>query len=286
MAGEVSVPELNDAAAALHVESAGAGPRVALVHGFTQSGASWASVAAELSAGHEVLLPDLPGHGGSPAATGDLGTAAVQLAAACGRATYVGYSLGGRVCLRLALDRPEFVDRLVLVSTTAGIEDLDAREERMEQDAALAERIEAAGEAGLSAFIDEWLAGPLFAHLPEAAADRPARLVNSAARLAGSLRAHGTGTQLPLWERLSELAMPTVVVAGADDRKFVDLGERLAGAAGTGSLFVLAPGAGHAVPFEQPEAFARLVADFVAGRAGAAVTSAGPEHEDGEDSTA
>lgn len=240
----------------------GAGPAVALVHGFTQTGASWARVAERLAGEFEVLTPDLPGHGASPPATGDLYEAARSLGRTCGEAVYVGYSFGGRVCLHLALARPDLVRALVLVSTTAGIDDLDERAARRHADDALAARIEERGDEGLDAFLDEWLAGPLFAHLDEKAADRAARRANRAAGLAGSLRAHGTGAQLPLWERLGEIEVPVLVLAGSEDAKFCDLGRRLAAAVGSGATFVLVPGAGHALAFEEPEGFAQVVADF------------------------
>lgn len=241
---------------------------VALVHGFTQSAASWARVGELIAEENAVVAVDLPGHGRSPAAAGDLSLAAGQLGETCGAASYVGYSLGGRICLHLALERPELVERLVLVSTTAGIEDVDERAARKQADDALAERLDEGGAEGLPAFIDEWLSGPLFEHLSEEAADRPSRLVNTAAGLAGSLRCHGTGNQMPLWERLYRLDMPVLVLAGEQDPKFVDLGNRLAAAIGPNALFVLVPGSSHALPFEQPEAFARLVSDFVAGASG------------------
>ncbi len=239
-----------------------------LVHGFTQTGQSWRPIADLLAEAHEVLTPDLPGHGRSPAATGDLDTAATQLGETCGRATYVGYSLGGRVCLHLALAQPDLVARLVLVSATAGIDDLDERASRLAADVALAIRIESGGDGGLASFIDEWLSGQMFHRLGHEAADRPSRLSNTAAGLAGSLRHQGTGSQLPLWERLGELAMPTLIVAGEDDAKFTDLGERMALAIGPTASFILVPGAGHAAPFEQPAAFARLLGDFADGDVG------------------
>lgn len=251
-----------------------------LVHGFTQTGASWRRIADALGESYEVLTPDLPGHGSSAAPSGDLAAAASELGEACGEATYVGYSLGGRICLHLALARPALVDRLVLVSTTAGIDDADEREERVAADEALALRIEQGGDAAIAEFLDEWLSGPLFSALDEEAADRAARLENTAAGLASSLRHHGTGTQLPLWERLGELTMPVLVVAGEQDEKFLAAGQRLAAAIGPSALFILVPGAGHAVPFEQPEAFARLLADFAAGDAGPAASAASQRDPD------
>lgn len=237
-----------------------------LVHGFTQTGASFEPVARRLESSHEVILPDLPGHGDSPLPGGGLADAARVLGESCGRATYVGYSLGGRVCLHLALGHPSSVERLILTSTTAGIEDAAARQSRVESDDALADRIEEGGDAGISSFLDEWLSGPLFAQLDEDAANRPARLGNTAAGLAASLRQHGTGTQLPLWEQLGGLEMPVLLVAGAEDARFVDNAARMAAAIGANAFSCIVPDAGHAVPFEQPEVFARLVADFIAGR--------------------
>jgi len=57
----------------------------------------------------------------------------------------------------------------------------------------------------------------------------------------------------PLWERLSALTMPATVLAGADDAKFVALGERLAAALADAELVVV-EGAGHGLPREAPEA--------------------------------
>ena len=256
---------LQPRAAPLHRNRSGRGKRVILVHGFTQSSQSWAGIADDLAQDHEVVVPDLPGHGSSPRASGDIARAADQLAESCGKGTYVGYSLGGRICLHLALRRPILAERLMLVGTTAGLEDADERAERRLADEALALAIAEGGDAGLAGFVDEWLAGPLFAHLSEKQADRPARLVNHAADLAGALRHLGLGTQLPIWEQVRGLNMAVLVVAGERDPKFVALGERLAGAIGHNALFLLVPGAGHAVPFEQPQAFANLVRSFVAG---------------------
>jgi 2-succinyl-6-hydroxy-2,4-cyclohexadiene-1-carboxylate synthase len=250
---------------ALHVTRAGSGPRIVLLHGFTQSSRSWQPLEAVLGTGHELVMPDLPGHGQSPPATGDLAEAAALVAESCGAGSYVGYSFGGRVALHLALARPELVERLVLVGTTAGIEDLYEREERKQADDDLADRLEGVGDEGVAGFLDDWLAGPLFAHLTQEQADLESRLVNSASGLASALRRLGTGTQLPVWEEVGTLEMPVLVVAGQDDAKFVDAGQRLASAIGPNAVFVIAPNCGHAVPFEQPAAFATMTRAFVEG---------------------
>lgn len=236
----------------MYVEVRGAGRRVVLVHGFTQTGRCWDRVADEMAEDHEVLLVDAPGHGGSGGVRADLWEGAASLGAAGGRATYIGYSMGARLCLHLALSDPGSVEALVLVSGTPGIEDPVQRADRRAADEALAERIEAEGTVR---FLDEWLSAPMFAGLPADAAWRSERERNAPEGLASSLRLAGTGTQDPLWNRLDELHMPVLVVAGADDTKFAALARRMTDAIGPNATLALIPGAGHSVPWEDPDAF-------------------------------
>jgi 2-succinyl-6-hydroxy-2,4-cyclohexadiene-1-carboxylate synthase len=149
---------------------------------------------------------------------------------------------------------------LVLVGATAGIVDKAERAQRRAADEALAQRIEA---EGVEKFVDWWLNQPLFATLPAPAAGRELRVTNPAAGLASSLRLAGTGSQAPLWDRLSGLTMPVLVVAGELDTRYADLGRRLASAIGKNAELVLIPGAGHACHLERPDAFCLNLADFL-----------------------
>jgi 2-succinyl-6-hydroxy-2,4-cyclohexadiene-1-carboxylate synthase len=248
-------------------DAGGTRQRVVLVHGFTQTGASWERLAPSLTDHYEVLAPDAPGHGGSQAVrVAGIADTAALLVEAAGAGAYAGYSMGGRICLRAALDEPAAVRKLVLVSATAGIDDAGARAARAAEDGALADRLDppAGTEETLTTaeFLEEWLARPLFAGLGGEAAGLEARLANAPEGLASSLRTVGTGVMAPLWERLGELRIPVLVVAGADDAKFVALGERIAAGIAGAELRVV-PGAGHAVPFEQPDRFARLLRAFL-----------------------
>jgi len=229
------------------------------VHGFTQTGRSWLPVATAFARNHEVLLVDAPGHGGSAAVRADLRRTADLLGQTAGEGTYVGYSMGGRMCLHLALTHPHLVRRLVLVSATAGIAEDAERAARRDADDALAASIE---EDGVEPFLERWLAQPLFAGLEPTAADRADRLRNTAEGLASSLRMAGTGTQDPLWARLRELTMPVLVLAGDRDTKFVDIGRQLAGGMPRGT-FTTVPGAGHAAHLEQPGVTASIIAAFL-----------------------
>jgi 2-succinyl-6-hydroxy-2,4-cyclohexadiene-1-carboxylate synthase len=169
---------------------------------------------------------------------------------------YVGYSMGGRLCLHLALARPDLVEGLIVLGATAGIDDPGERAARREADEALAADLE---RGGLDAFLDRWLANPLFAGLDPASAGLDDRRRNTVRGLAQSLRRAGTGTQEPLWDRLGELTVPVLVVAGERDEKFAAHGRRMAGAIGTSATFATVPGAGHPAHLEQPAAFVAIL---------------------------
>lgn len=235
--------------------------RVVLVHGFTQTGDSWAPVAEALAADHEVRAPDAPGHGANAAVHADLVEGARLVGAAGGRGAYVGYSMGGRLALHLAVAQPETVTALVLLGATGGIEDPDERVARRDADEALAARLE---RIGTDAFLVEWLAQPLFVRLPPGGGGARS---TDAAGLAASLRLAGTGTQAPLWHRLHELSMPVLVLAGEHDEKFRRLGERLAAAVGANAELAVVPDAGHAAHLEQPAAFLDIVRPWLAAHA-------------------
>ncbi len=239
--------------------------RVVLVHGFTQTLATMESLAALLRDRFGVVRVDLPGHGGSAPPRDGFAQAATVLGESAGRGAYVGYSLGGRLCLRLALDRPDLVDALVLVGASPGIADPAERAARVASDRELAAEVE---RVGVERFLDRWLAKPLFATLPSRLAGRAERLANTPEGLAASLRLHGTGAQEPLWGRLGDLRPPVLLVAGACDHKFAGLAERMAAAVGSSAEVALIPEAGHAAHLERPAEVAALVRDFLA-RAGA-----------------
>jgi 2-succinyl-6-hydroxy-2,4-cyclohexadiene-1-carboxylate synthase len=230
---------------------------VVLLHGFAGTGRAWEPVIARLGRErYTALAPDLRGHGAArdarpvtfEAVVGDV------LAAAPERFTLGGYSMGGRIAMHVALAAPQRIERLVLVATTAGIDDDAQRAARRADD----ERLAAFAEgATIAAFADRWAAQPLFAGTPSAASRiwREDLQRNDPRALAAVLRGLGTGSMAPLWERLGELTMPAAVLAGERDAKFVALGERLAAALPRGEL-VIVPGAGHGLPREAPEAVA------------------------------
>ncbi len=217
--------------------------RVVFVPGFTQTSESWRGVIDTLSAGIEAEALDIPpGH--------DWSETAHRLAEAGGGGTWVGYSMGGRLALQVALDRPDLVDALVLVSATAGLRSESEAATRRASDAALAQRIES---IGVAAFLVEWLAQPMFERVPTDAPGVTERGRWSAAELAGVLRALGTGSMPNLWPRLSELELPITIVTGIHDPKFSAIGDELAAACVNSSVTRISVDAGHAIPLERPD---------------------------------
>lgn len=228
---------------------------VVALHGFAGTGRGWAAV----DPGYRT--PDLPGHGTAGSVRPITFAACVEhvLAAAPERFVLAGYSMGGRIALHVALAAPERVARLVLVATTAGIEEPGERLERRRADEALA----AEAETGdIEAFVTRWSANPLFAGDPPDAVGRWQEDMrrNEPSNLAAALRGIGTGAMVPLWGRLGELRMPATVVTGERDAKFTALGRRLAEALPGAGAPVVVPGAGHGLPREAPAAVAAAIA--------------------------
>jgi 2-succinyl-6-hydroxy-2,4-cyclohexadiene-1-carboxylate synthase len=263
--------------------------RLVLLHGFTGSARSWGPPAlAGLE--HAGLAPrplDLPGHG---ARAGEVGPArftrdsvvhevarALESRAASepepeGRGVppaLLGYSMGGRLALHCAAALGHRIGALVLESASPGLRTESERTARRVADEALAARIEA---QGVEAFVAEWEALPLFASQAGLTRERrealrQGRLANDAASLAAALRGLGTGVLPSLWDRLGEIRVPTLVLAGGLDRKFVGLGERMAAALPNATLRVV-PDAGHTVHLERPDTWVRAVHDFLSVAAG------------------
>ena len=259
---------------ALRVLDRGRGDPVLLLHGFTGSARAWPPVCVEaLAARHRVLIPDLPGHGGSPVPRDGSGCdfgatveALVRLLdrAGMGPATWIGYSMGGRVALGAAVLRPGSVSRLVLESASPGLRTEEERTERRAADEALAARIEA---DGVPAFVDRWMGLPLFAtqrRLPPArlAEERRRRLENRTEGLAASLRGLGTGAQPSFWDDLAGVSVPALLVTGVLDAKFTELAGAMAGLMPT-ARHVTTPGAGHAVHLERPGDWLQAVIGFL-----------------------
>jgi 2-succinyl-6-hydroxy-2,4-cyclohexadiene-1-carboxylate synthase len=233
-----------------------------LLHGFTNTGASWDPVARALPPSCHVQAPDLRGHGAAAdvrpvsleAVIEDLDAVVPQQGA-----TLAGYSMGGRIALHYAIQRPGRLRRLTLIGASPGLADPAERHARRSADAHLADRIE---RMGIEAFAAEWARLPLWDGMDPraAAAAHEDRLRNSAHGLAAALRGLGTGALQPLWDRLGELTVPVTLVVGERDAKFRAIARHMEPLLPLERLQAV-PGAGHAAHLEAPEQVARAIQD-------------------------
>ncbi|HEY5640239.1 MAG TPA: 2-succinyl-6-hydroxy-2,4-cyclohexadiene-1-carboxylate synthase [Dehalococcoidia bacterium] len=256
----------------LNVAVSGEGPALLLLHGFTGSSATWEPFLTSWR-GFTAIAVDLPGHGASDSPADPArysmehcvkDIVALMDRLGVERAAALGYSMGGRVALHLALAAPERLRALVLESASPGIEDPAERAARRESDEALAADID---KDGVEAFVSHWEALSLFAsqaRLPAALRNdlRRQRLSSNPVGLANSLRGMGAGEQESLWRRLGEISVPALVVAGELDEKYSALTHRMAAAMPDARAEVVAQ-AGHAIHLEQPNAYATLVRRFL-----------------------
>jgi 2-succinyl-6-hydroxy-2,4-cyclohexadiene-1-carboxylate synthase len=214
------------------------------VHGFSLTARSWEPVERLLPQewdAQALEVPDGLDFIGTADALGHRG----------GTATWVGYSMGARLCLQLALDRPELVESLVLVSGTAGITGARERRARRDSDERLANDVQ---RDGVGPFLDRWLDQRLFETLPRDAAQLEIRRRgNTVARLQHQLRELGQGAQAPQWDRLGALDLPVLVLCGQWDRTYNELGARMVSAIGENASLVVIPKATHAVHLERPQ---------------------------------
>lgn len=246
---------------------------VVFLHGFTGSVDDWSDLAKKLENLCEPISVNLAGHGPSdhPADISEYTIDAeidrlLRIVKSRMIETFVlvGYSMGGRIALSFACRYPNRLRGLILESTTAGIEDEDERKLRVKNDEDLACFIES---NDIEVFVDRWMSLPLFGSQNKMPADRlvelrTRKLRNSGKALANSLRAAGTGRMKPLWDCISNLTMPVLLISGSLDTKFTEINKKMASLI-PNCKHIVSDDAGHTVHFEKPEMYHQVVKDFI-----------------------
>jgi 2-succinyl-6-hydroxy-2,4-cyclohexadiene-1-carboxylate synthase len=244
---------------------------VLFLHGFMGSSADWKYAVTAIEDRAFCIALDLPGQGGSlklaPEAYTMEGTARAVVSTLdeleARRPVIVGYSMGGRLALYLALRYPERCAGLFLESASPGLESAGERAARTEADEEKAKRLES---GDFETFLRDWYRQPLFA--PLAREERllrrtiEARRRNDPPELARSLRGMGTGSQPSLWEDLEGLTVPAFAVAGELDGKYAGISSRMASLSPKVEPMVV-PGVGHNVHDEAPAEFVALLGGFL-----------------------
>ena len=246
-------------------------PAILFLHGFMGSTADWREVMSALEDRTFCIAMDLPGHGSSLSLTPEAYTVEGAAEAVIDtldeleveRPVIVGYSMGGRLALYLALRYPERCAGLFLESASPGLESAGERAARREADEERAKRLES---GNFEEFLEDWHRQPLFASM---ARDRnllrrtiELRRRNDPGELAQSLRGMGTGSQPSLWGELERLDVPTLAVAGGLDGKYAGISSRMASLS-PWIESVVAPEAGHTVHAEIPAVYISLLDRFM-----------------------
>jgi 2-succinyl-6-hydroxy-2,4-cyclohexadiene-1-carboxylate synthase len=239
----------------------GSGPFITYLHGFTQTKESWLPVIEQLEQDRSHCLLDAPGHGMSTDGQRTLPQVGTDVAETMNTGILVGYSMGARIALHVALQHPEKVTALVLISGTGGIDDAPGRSARCASDELLAQRI---ADIGVAPFINEWLANPMFSGLSTELADLPSRCRNTPQGLGDSLRYAGTGTQEPLWNQLSNITMPVLLIAGEHDQKFVNNAQRMNDLLPNSELHIM-KNVGHTSHLEDVFQFSNILQSWISG---------------------
>ncbi len=170
----------------------------------------------------------------------------------------LGYSMGGRLALHALLEKDHPWQAAVIVSADPGLEDETEKSARRAADTAWATR---ALTGDWQAFLTDWNAQPVLGS-PMRDPQATASLVMRRREIARSFVDWSLGFQQPLWDRLSEIKIPLLWVAGENDPKFRTLAERAVSLVPDGH-FALAPDAGHRVPWDAGEWFAARVIAFL-----------------------
>lgn len=237
------------------------------LHGFTLTGEAFSPAAERLD--RTIIAPDLPGHGLSRTHATDIDSvlASVEtlLATRGAPRPLIGYSQGARLALLAAVEGTSEISALVLVSGGAGIRDPDARRARAAQDLHFAERIEL---LGLEPFLDSWTAEGIASvshHSKDYRAwDRSVRSENSAAGLASALRGYGQGAQPSVWEEISDMRLPVLLITGSRDQHYTSLNREMAEVIPSAEFAVIGA-AGHNPLADQPEEAYGAISAFLDG---------------------
>lgn len=246
-------------------------PRVILLHGFMGSVRDWDEVVRILKHAYCCLLVDLPGHGKSLDTADDAYTltgaarevAQIMQTAGPAPTAVIGYSMGGRLALYVALHHRHLCSALVLESATAGIPEATARAERRVLDEKRAEELE---QGTFEEFLRTWYSQPVFASLAstprilESVMKR--RRLNDPRLLAKALRGLGVAAQPSLWEDLPALAMPALCITGERDEKYGRILRQMASMMPRGEFEIVA-GSGHNVHVENPSGFLERIKSFL-----------------------
>ena len=251
-----------------HTYAEGHGGNTAFLHGFAQTPAAFLPVTRGRFT--DALFVAIPGHAGTKISLGNFEDTTMTLAEnlVTHRPTgvhLVGYSLGGRVALSIALNHPQLAKSLTLISAQFGLPK-GKRIARKQFDEDWATKIE---KDGLERFATTWRDLPIFQGQAERAdasllqLQESMRRAHSAPDLAISMRTLGLANMPDYTERLRELQIPFFYFFGEDDLKCAETAKLVVNRV-RGALVFPVPGAGHNLLVEKPDRLGEELRELIA----------------------
>lgn len=244
---------------------------VVMIHGFLGSIETFQAAASKLIEHVDVLLVECPGHGASfdisqswsfDAIANALKKLVTLYKSKYTSITLYGYSMGGRLALYTTIQYPDLVDKLILESSTPGIQDETQRQLRIDQDKSRSEQI----ESNFEMFIQQWESMPLFhtfKPLDEAAIcrQRQIRMNHHPKGIAKALTDYGTGMQPNLWPQLKGLTLPVLLLTGSLDKKFEMIAQQMIHDLPDATHHII--NAGHTIHVENLKIFDTIIVSFI-----------------------
>ncbi len=246
---------------------------IILLHGFTGSGRDWDLLIPRIAPEFKVYTIDLIGHGksGSPPLISYYETNSIvnQLKIIISKLTsnkiiLIGYSMGGRAALSFAVKYPELVGGLIIESASAGIDDINLRNKRINADNLLAGFIES---QPMEKFVDYWMSRELFKTQKYLSEDklnslRANKLKNNPVGLANILRGFSTGKMPQLMDKLSLIKSKAFLITGELDTKFTSINHELVSKFPSAEHKII-KNAGHNTHLEKPQEFINMINFFL-----------------------
>jgi 2-succinyl-6-hydroxy-2,4-cyclohexadiene-1-carboxylate synthase len=246
-------------------------PPLLFLHGFMGNSSDWLSILEKVQHRYYCLALDLPGHG-KTRMSGDDSQFKIESTTASiiqyiidlslKNINLVGYSMGGRLVLYLAVKYPQYFNRIIIESTSPGLIDPTERLNRKQSDLTLARELE---RGDMENFLNKWYKQPLFRSLtshPNFQKLFHSRLSNDPLALAKSLRYMSVGIQPSLWHELHNIQLPVFILVGEKDHKYRKIALMMTEKIPNVTLEVVKD-CGHNIHFENEDLYIDFVTYFL-----------------------
>jgi 2-succinyl-6-hydroxy-2,4-cyclohexadiene-1-carboxylate synthase len=228
------------------------------IHGFGGSGLDFEALSVQMNPRFQTIGINVPGHGGLDVCSNPLN----QLANTVEQfnqepIVLLGYSMGGRIALSIALTGRLNIAHLVLIGTTPGIPTPDLRHARIQFERDISKRLKGGSPTNFESWWRSLEPIASQSNMPEPYKSqmRQRRALNNLGHLDQMLAILGTGSMSSMWSDLERINVPTDLIVGEHDQKYSKI---------AGQMQTLIPqahcttvkGCGHAPHLEAPAATA------------------------------